>query len=91
MSVIKSENISEKIDLFFRIIDTDGNGELSWNEVYNLCIMSLKRSLVVEDKIGEKFIIELAEYFSDLIFRLVDVNKDDEIPFPKIREVFILL
>ena len=27
----------EKIDLFFKMIDTDGNGMLSWDEVHEIC------------------------------------------------------
>lgn len=87
MSVIKSEEISDKIDMFFKIIDSDGNGQLSWDEVYDISMMSLKRSLVVDDEKSEGLIEELAEYFADLIFRLVDIDKEDEIPLPKIKEV----
>jgi len=87
MSIIRSEDISDKIDMFFKIIDSDGNGQLSWDEVYEISLMSLKRSLVIKEEKSEDLIKELAEYFADLIFRLVEVDKDEEIPLPKIREV----
>lgn len=87
MSIIKSENIADKINMFFRIIDTDGNGRLSWDEVFEISIMSLRRSIVNKDEKSEKLIDNLAKYFADLIFNLVDVDKADEIPLPKIREV----
>lgn len=87
MSIIKSENLYDKIDMFFKIIDTDNNGELSWNEVYNICRMSLRRTLVVEDDKTQALINELSEYFADLIFEYVEVDKNEEIPLPKIKEV----
>jgi len=87
MSIIKSEEMSDKVDMFFKIIDSDGNGMLSWDEVYDISMMSLKRSLVIDEVKNEGLISELAEYFADLIFRLVDIDKEDEIPLPKIKEV----
>ena len=87
MITIKSDSISDKIDMFFKIIDTDGNGLLSYDEVLELSLMSLKRNIKGEDKNSEEVINELAKYFADLIFKLVDVDKDDEIPLPKIKEV----
>lgn len=86
MSVNKSEEISDKIDEFFKIIDSDGNGQLSWDEVYEISMMSLKRSLVVDEEKSEGLVKELAEYLADLIFKLVDVDINEEIPLPKIKE-----
>jgi Ca2+-binding EF-hand superfamily protein len=88
MITIKSDSISDKIDMFFKIIDTDGNGLLSYDEVLELSLMSLKRNIKGEDKNSEEVVSELAKYFADLIFKLVDVDKDDEIPLPKIKEVY---
>lgn len=90
MSIIKSDKIADKIDMFFKIIDADGNGQLSWDEVYEISIMSLRRSLVCQDDKSEKLIKELAEYFADLIFNLVDIDANEEIPLPKIKEVIII-
>jgi len=87
MSIIKSEKISDKIDFFFKIIDTDGNGMLSWDEVFDISIMSLKRILITDDESSEELVGEIAKYFADLIFNLVDVDIDDEIPLPWIKEV----
>lgn len=89
MITIKSENISDKIDMFFKIIDSDGNGLLSYQEVLELSYLSLKRNLQGKDKTSDEVINELARYFADLIFKLVDVNIDDEIPLPKIKEVYL--
>ena len=37
----KSHNMGEKMDRMFRIIDEDGNGMLSFEEIFNLCNRSL--------------------------------------------------
>ena len=87
MITIKSDSITDKIDMFFKIIDTDGNGLLSYAEVLELSLMSLKRNIKRDDKSSEEVIDELAKYFADLIFKLVGVDIDDEIPLPKIKEV----
>ena len=47
--------------------------------------MSLKRTLKNEE--SAEIVNELADYFSKLIFNLVDVDKDDEIELPLIRNV----
>ena len=42
---VKSE--TAKVDLFFKVMDTDGNGLLSEEEVTNLCLMSLSKFFAV--------------------------------------------
>ena len=91
MITINSESISDKIDMFFKIIDTDGNGLLSYQEVVELSLLSLKRNLLEKDKDFDDIINELARYFADLIFKLVDIEKDDEIPLVKIKEVYCII
>ena len=51
--------------------------------------VSLKRTLKHERSKG--IVDELAEYFAKLIFRLVDVPKDQEIYLPLIKEVKIFI
>lgn len=40
-SFIVATTFEDKIDLFFDMIDTDGNGLLSWDEIYDICMESL--------------------------------------------------
>ena len=56
---------NEKIDLFFKMIDTDGNGMLSWDEIYEICQDSLEMFCMEED---DKFINKLCKFFADYIF-----------------------
>jgi Ca2+-binding EF-hand superfamily protein len=41
MSIIQAKTISEKVDLFIKVADEDGNGKLSWDEINHLCKTSL--------------------------------------------------
>ena len=55
----------EKIDLFFEMVDEDGNGMLSWEEIYNICQESLQ---VFKGNKDSQFIDNLSKFFSDYIF-----------------------
>jgi Ca2+-binding EF-hand superfamily protein len=90
MAIIKSNKIEDKIDMFFKIIDSDGNGLLSYDEVYEISLMSLQRNVSNEEGSNEQVINELAEYFANLIFKLVNVDREEEIPLPVIKERIIV-
>ncbi len=49
------------------MIDTDGNGLLSWDEVYELCQASLSIASTAEN---EEFINDMAKFFADFIFKV---------------------
>lgn len=91
MNKIRSNNMEEKIDIFFKIIDNDGNGMLSFDEVYDVSLMSLKRNMIGESKDKNEVVEELAKYFANLIFKLVNVDIDSEIPLEKIKEVIKII
>lgn len=108
--IINSQYIEDKVNLFFKIIDSDGNGLLSYNEVKDLCIQSLKRSIgeptnnkkhnlkenrISNNNLANNFdfnnaLSSLAEYFSDMIFKMINISKDEEIPLEKIRDVRLI-
>ena len=45
MMKIKDPNIDNKLDLFFQILDENGDGSFDYNEVFNLSLISLQRVL----------------------------------------------
>ena len=53
MIKIKDQNIDNKLDLFFQILDENGDGSFDYNEVYNLSLISLQRVLPDNEKEGE--------------------------------------
>ena len=43
MKLISSNNLRDKVDLFFNIIDSDGNGMFSFDEIKEICRLSLSK------------------------------------------------
>ncbi len=86
MYTMKSPDIKDKIDVFFHIIDSDGNGFLSFDEVYEISKSSLQRSLGHKIDKNDEVVNTLSTYFANLIFQLVDMPIDEEISIEKIRE-----
>lgn len=86
MKAIRAKSLKEKIDLFIRIADEDGNGRLSQEEISGLCIIALRR-FVLDN--GDGMIEDLCDYFTRLIFRACKVAVEDEIPLERIKEVIL--
>lgn len=87
MLKLKSKNMGDKIDIFLKIIDSDGNGKLSFEEVYDLSIHSLNRFLSKDDHNIKEI---LARAFTNMIFNFCDVDVNDEISMPLIKEKILL-
>ena len=100
MMKIKDPNIDNKLDLFFQILDENGDGSFDYNEVYNLSLISLQRVLPEKkqsknnskksekDKENEEPDITniLAEFLTKYVFQLVGIDCDGEIPIDLLRE-----
>ena len=98
MMKLKDPNIDNKLDLFFQILDENGDGSFDYNEVFNLSLISLQRVLPEQkeksDNPEENKKIEqdkeitnsLAEFLSKYIFKLVGIDIDGEIPIDLLRE-----
>ena len=90
MLTMRNKEISEKIDVFFSIIDTNENGMLSYDEVYELSKVSLERTIFGRpQKEDDTVIAGVAEHFANLIFQLVDIPRHKEISFELIKEKII--
>lgn len=90
MLTMRNKEISEKIDVFFSIIDTNENGMLSYDEVYELSKVSLERTIFGRpQKEDDTVIAGVAEHFANLIFELVDIPRHKEISFELIKEKII--
>ena len=97
MMRMKDPNMNNKMDLFFEILDENGDGSLDYNEVYTLSMVSLQRTLPQnpldilkkseeERKTENEIIIMLAKYFSNMIFSLVNIDVKDDIPIDVLRK-----
>ena len=88
MMKIKDQNIDNKLDLFFQILDENGDGSFDYNEVYNLSLISLQRVIPEKnnEKEGEENITHiLAEFLTKFVFELVGIDIDGEIPIDLLR------
>ena len=43
LKLILSSDLKDKIDLFFKIVDADGNGMFSFEEIKDICKLSLSK------------------------------------------------
>lgn len=82
MKMVNARTLTDKIDLFIKIADDDGNGELSYEEVYDLCLLCLNKYMHISDC---TFVEELAKFFARFIFEVCEIELDDEIPITKIK------
>lgn len=89
MMKIKDQNIDNKLDLFFQILDENGDGSFDYNEVYNLSLISLQRVIPPDknyDKEGEENVTHiLAEFLTKFVFELCGIETDSDIPIDLLR------
>ncbi|KAM3134789.1 hypothetical protein pb186bvf_013114 [Paramecium bursaria] len=86
MVCIKAKTLVERVNLFIKIADKDGNGQLSRDEVYNLAHICLGRYIKSDQ---QKLLEQLCEYFTKLIFETLEVNINEEIPLKKIKDAIL--
>ena len=92
MMKIKDQNIDNKLDLFFQILDENGDGSFDYNEVFNLSLISLQRVIPKfkknkdnNENEEENMTNILAEFLTKFVFELVGINIDGEIPIDLLR------
>lgn len=86
MVSIRAKTLNEKINLFIKIADLDGNGMLSWDEIYDLARICLSR-YITENGEEDTFLNDLCHYFTRLIFSAVGIDIESEIPLSLIKKV----
>eukprot|EP00347_Sterkiella_histriomuscorum_P016078 403354574 len=81
LKLISSSDVNDKIDLFFKIVDSDGNGMFSFDEIKEICYMSMSKVSVQDEKPGDRqFLDDTAQFYAGYIFKLLGKNLDEEIP-----------
>ncbi len=43
LKLISSKDLNDKIDLFFKLVDADGNGLFSFDEIKSICQLSMSK------------------------------------------------
>lgn len=83
MKSLRAHNSKEKIDLFFKLMDWNGNGTISWEEVRDFCLKSLEIAKISENDAG---IDKLAGFLTNLLFKMFQAKKEDDLSLEKIRD-----
>ena len=81
MSTLQCGTNEQKIELFFRLYDTDGNGNLSYQEIQHLCRLQLAGNIGAVDSFTE----DVSEYFTRMIFDAVNVKHHIEITLEQMK------
>ena len=85
-----TSDIETKVERFFHLIDEDGNGELSYDEILHLCQRSFQSMKDVETRpTDEQFYEDLAQYFATFIFETTGVDLEDEICPDELKEAIV--
>lgn len=90
MMTIHAKSLKDKLDLFIKLADQDGNGFLNEREVFDLCKVCLIRFF--KGKEGEKLLESLSSYFTKFIFNTCGVDLLDPsalIPLETIKELIL--
>ena len=79
LKLISSNDLNDKIDLFFKIVDADGNGLFSFDEIKDICLLSLSK-IKIPDSSFEQYREDTSDFYARYIFKLLNKQIDDEIP-----------
>ncbi|CAD8108577.1 unnamed protein product [Paramecium sonneborni] len=85
MVSIRAKTLVQKLDLFIQISDKDGNGQLCWDEIFQLSKVCLSKYIQNSDD----FLDMLCEYYTRLIFKVVEKEPHEEIPFSAIKDAIL--
>lgn len=86
LNSVRAKTLQAKLDLFFKLMDNDGNGQLSYSEIKYLCSESLKKLLQSSD---EDFIEDLACTFTKFVFEAVELDLNEEIDVEVLKNYMI--
>ncbi|KAL4470232.1 hypothetical protein ABPG74_011843 [Tetrahymena malaccensis] len=86
LSSIQGKDLESKINIFIRVCDADKSGNLSKEEIQELCRICLQKFLVAGQ---DNILDQLVEYFTRLLFTSLNVDLDSEIPLDKIKKAII--
>jgi hypothetical protein len=82
MTILLTKDLETKISMFIKIIDTNNSGILTWDRAKEICCMSMSRFNQDE----KKFIPEMGEFITTLIFRIF--KAENEIKFDDLKDKF---
>ncbi|CAD8059461.1 unnamed protein product [Paramecium sonneborni] len=83
INLITAKSNDKKIELILKLIDENGNGLLSYQEISQRCEMMMDS--IMKYNIGEPCTNNMVDIVTKSIFDAVEMDYDEEIPIEKIR------
>lgn len=87
MQMIKAKTLSDKLSLFIKLADEDGNRLLDADEITEFCVDTLSRFVKAES--NPEFLQEMVDYFRKVIFEIMGYTEKDQIPLDEIKEYIL--
>ena len=91
MFYMQNNNISEKLEIFLKILDSSGKRNIPYNEVIDICKDAIKRSLGIFENFGDNdfALRELSVFFTNFVFKLVGSEIGKELNLDELKRVMI--
>ena len=86
LNSVRAKTLQSKLDLFFKLMDSDGNGQLSYSEIKYLCFQTLKKLL---ESSHEDFIDDLACTFTKFVFEALGLSMNEEIEVDILKDFMV--
>ena len=92
MYYMKNSDLSQKLDLFLKMLDKSGKGLISFNEAVDICKESIQRSFGEkedDDKNDSTALNQMSEFFAGFVFQLIGVDKKNNLEIETLRKAII--
>ena len=85
MKEISTKKITEKLDLFMKITNSDKNGMITYDEVVNLCVINLNNNVRFSEKNLDYS--DLVDALVKEIYKICDTPLGESLSIPKIKKL----
>ena len=92
MYYMHNSDLSQKLDLFLKMLDKSGKGSISFNEAVNICKESIQRNFGEkdnDDKQDKTALNQMSEFFASFVFQLIGVDKKNNLEIETLRKAII--
>ena len=89
---MQNSDLSKKLDLFLKMLDKYGKGEISFNEAVNVCKESIQRSFgekINKGENDEEALDQMSEFFAGFVFKVLKIDKKSNLKIDDLRKAFI--
>ena len=91
MYYMQNSDLSKKLDLFLKMLDKYGKGEISFNEAVSVCKESIQRSFgekINKGENDEEALDQMSEFFAGFVFKVLKIDKKSNLKIDDLRKAF---